>query len=137
MADLFLTEGLLGASETRRARTAYPAGPDALFDPSRVAVLVDGTTAGTAEWLAAVLRRGGATLVGGTTAGEPYLYGRVTVPGWELELSLATGWMLAPGGDGAPPTEPMGRVRPDRFVRDAERVVDVARELLAPLRSSF
>ena len=61
----------------------------------------------------------------------------MTVPGWELELSLATGWMLAPGGDGAPPTEPMGRVRPDRFVRDAERVVDVARELLAPLRSSF
>ena len=132
VADLFRREGVMGASATRTARAEYRAGPDALFDPRRVVVLVDGTTRGSAEWLAAVLRAGGARIVGEATAGVPFLRRRVEVPGWPVEVELPTGWMLDPEADEA---RPLRSVAPDHPVDDPDRALAVARGLLE--RRSF
>lgn len=126
VADLFRVGGVLGASATRRARTEYGAGPDALFDATRVAVLVDEMTRGTPEWLAAVLRQGGAAIVGKPTAGVPFLPGRVDVRGWPVQVSMPTGWILDPEVAEASSDDNMGSVQPDVLVQDGEQVIDLA-----------
>ena len=125
-----LREGAMGASETRARTIRYPAGPDALFDPAVTVVLVDGRTRNSPEWLAQVLRAGGAPVAGERTPGVPFLGENVDVPGWPVQVRIATGWWLDPG---APEPRPLAGVEPDLLVAEKERAVDAALELLGVL----
>ena len=125
VADQFVTDGTLGASETRHRRRVYSAGPDALFEPQTTVVLVDERTAAAATWLAAVLRHRGARIAGTATAEWPYLRSVLEVPDWPAPVRIATGWLLDPG-DG----EVLAAVEPDLLVEDDEDVVGRARALL-------
>ena len=111
VADLFCAAGLMGKSATRSRTMEYRASREAALDPRRSVVLVDGRTRCAPEWLAAVLRRAGATLVGEDTPGVPFLPARVEVPGWERQVRLATGWLLDPEGD---EERPLAGLEPDR-----------------------
>lgn len=136
VADLFLEEAVVGGSATRAITTRYRTGPEVMFDCSSTAVLVDGRTRGTAEWLAAVLRRGGAVLVGEATAGVPFLPSRVTIPRWPVEVQMATGWVLDPEAEGqAGPNDPLRSIQPDHFVSEPEHAIDAALELRKAKRS--
>jgi carboxyl-terminal processing protease len=56
LADTLLAGGVIGRVQTAQREVTYQADPDALFRNAPIAVLVDGFTAGTAEWLAAALQ---------------------------------------------------------------------------------
>ena len=130
VADLFRRDALMGAIETRARRSEYRAGPDAVFDAARMVLLVDGRTRGATEWLAKVLKLGGAGVVGLATPGIPFLYQRVDVPGWSAQVSLATGWMLEPGSSG-----PLRGVQPDLVVEDPQQCLERALAWLAEATS--
>ena len=90
LADALLDRGSIGRVRTLQGETTYQADPDALFRGWPLVVLVDFTTSGTAEWLAAALqdnRR--AVLVGTPTTSSK------TVPGEAVVRSTV------PVGDGA------------------------------------
>jgi carboxyl-terminal processing protease len=73
LADSLLSGGVIGRVRTGEREMTYQADSDAVFRTSPVAVLIDMTTSGTAEWLAAALqdnRR--ATLVGAPTMSAMY-----------------------------------------------------------------
>jgi carboxyl-terminal processing protease len=106
VADSLLESGAIGRICTTRGQTIYQAEPDAIFRGWKLAVLVDGSTSGTAEWLAAALqdnRR--ATLIGSSThstrtnPGFAVVNTVIPVAG-EWSLSLPTGALLR--GDGRP-----------------------------------
>jgi hypothetical protein len=126
VADLFVTDGLLGASATRARRREYSASPDALFQADRTVVLVDSSVGGTPEWLAAALRRAGAVLAGERTAGTPLLMERVAIPGWPNEVRMATGWMLAADSE-----DPLAALEADyALAAEGAQAIEQARELL-------
>ena len=65
LADCFLDHGPIGRVRTARGETTYQADSDALFRGWPMVVLVDFSTTGTAEWLAAALQDNHrATIVG-------------------------------------------------------------------------
>jgi carboxyl-terminal processing protease len=56
LADALLDRGPIGRVRTTQGEETYQADPDALFRGWPMAVLVDSTTSGTAEWVAAALQ---------------------------------------------------------------------------------
>ncbi len=83
LADALLPGGTIGAIGGR----ALEAGEDALLTGMPLAILVDRTTNGSLEWLAASLQRNGrALLVGGLTTGRPWGYDGFEIPGEERYL---------------------------------------------------
>ena len=142
VADSLLESGAIGRIRTTKGETAFQAEPEAILRGWPLAVLVDGTTLGTAEWLAAALqdnRR--AVLVGSPTQGfQPNpSFGLITsvIPvGGEWSVALATG--ILERGDGRPltlldlpvpmairprrPMNPLAGVHPDVAVRAPEPV---------------
>jgi carboxyl-terminal processing protease len=66
LADCLLDRGPIGRLRTSRGETTYQAEPDALFRGWPIAVLVDSSTTGTAEWLAAALQDNHRAVVVGT-----------------------------------------------------------------------
>jgi hypothetical protein len=70
LADSLLDKGTIGRVRTIDREMSYEADSDALLHGWPVAVLIDGVTSGTAEWLAAALQDNHrAILVGSPTAG--------------------------------------------------------------------
>jgi carboxyl-terminal processing protease len=70
LADTLLASGVIGRVQTAQREVTYKADPDALFQNAPIAVLVDGVTSGTAEWLAAALQDNHrAIIVGAPTLG--------------------------------------------------------------------
>jgi carboxyl-terminal processing protease len=68
LADCLLAGGTIGRVQTARREVTYQADADALFRSSPIVALIDQTTSGTAEWLAAALQDNHrATLVGAPT----------------------------------------------------------------------
>jgi carboxyl-terminal processing protease len=70
LADCLLEGGPIGRVRTATREVSYQADPDALFRGWPMAILVDSSTSGTAEWLAAALQDNKrATVVGVPTSG--------------------------------------------------------------------
>jgi carboxyl-terminal processing protease len=66
LADYLLDRGAIGRVRSSRGETTYQADPDALLRGWPIAVLVDLSTSGTAEWLAAALQDNHRAVVVGT-----------------------------------------------------------------------
>ncbi len=131
MADCLLDHGSIGRIRTARGETNYQADSDALFRGWPMAVLVDATTSGTAEWLAAALQDNHrATIVGSPTRGavrgreagrlfprrETGVRSRISVGdgSWSIELttgSLAHGDGRALSGPDEDATDTPGDIR--------------------------
>lgn len=72
LADSLLESGPIGRVRTVGGETTYQADPDALFRGWPIVVLVDQTTSGAAEWVAAALQDNHrAVVVGRPTRGSP------------------------------------------------------------------
>ena len=107
LADGLLDHGTIGRVRTSHGETVYQADPDAIFRGWPMAVLVDGTTTGAAEWLAAAIQDNKRGIV----IGSPTSSARVN-PGYAVVTSLVrvenSDWSvyLATGilerGDGRP-----------------------------------
>lgn len=106
LADSLLDHGPIGCIRTVEREMSYEADSDALLQGWPLAVLIDGTTSGTGEWLAAALQDNHrAVLVGSPTAGasgRPNVDVRSTVPVGEglYFVNLVTGFLEH--GDGRP-----------------------------------
>jgi carboxyl-terminal processing protease len=73
LADSLLAGGVIGRVQTAQREVIYHADPDALLRKSPLVVLIDQTTSGTAEWLAAALQDNHrAILVGAPTNSTMY-----------------------------------------------------------------
>ena len=83
LADSLLDHGTIGRVRTSHGETVYQADPDAIFRGWPMAVLVDGTTSGAAEWLAAAIQDNKRGIV----IGSPTLSARVN-PGYAVVTSL-------------------------------------------------
>ncbi len=66
LADCLLELGLIGRVRTAQGETTYKADADALFRGWPIAVLVDRSTSGAAEWLAAALQDNRRAVIVGT-----------------------------------------------------------------------
>ncbi len=106
VADSLLESGAIGRIRTNKGESAFQAEPEAILRGWPLAVLVNGSTTGTAEWLAAALqdnRR--AILIGLPTysaqsnPGFGFVTSAISVDG-EWAVSLATG--ILERGDGRP-----------------------------------
>jgi carboxyl-terminal processing protease len=112
LADCLLAGGTIGRVQTAQREVTYQADSDALFRSSPIAVLIDQTTSGTAEWLAAALQDNHrAILVGAPTWNSLYairagaelwasVRSMVTIGDGSWSLELATGRLER--GDGRP-----------------------------------
>jgi carboxyl-terminal processing protease len=121
LADALLESGAIGRLRTTRGETIYQADPDALFRGWPVVALVDNSTFGTSEWIAAALQDNHrAVLVGSPTQGahraprtggmrlekglppfiETSMKSTVPVGDGRWWISLATGYLER--GDGRP-----------------------------------
>jgi C-terminal peptidase prc len=93
LADELLDGGTIGRVRTADRVTTYQAQPDSLFRGWPLAVLIDRTTAGPAEWLAAALQDNHrAVLVGEPTRGDSAARTFVPVAGgdWAIEMVTQT-----------------------------------------------
>ena len=131
-ADLFLGEVRLGTAWRGGKGQALASGPDELVADVPIAVLVNEYTAGSAEWLAAVLKESGRAEVFGTpSAGLAVDSQSFTLPSGERHATFATvvletsksgkllgsltpGEPLARRGDAKPPEDTIaaGRIYP-------------------------
>jgi carboxyl-terminal processing protease len=111
LADGLLDGGAIGRVRTAAAVTPYVAEPDALFRDWPLAVLVDGSTSGAAEWLVAALQDNHrAVIVGTRTPGAADVLSTVPLPGGEWSIRMTTGRLER--GDGRPlagPSRASGR----------------------------
>jgi carboxyl-terminal processing protease len=113
LADCLLDCGPIGRIRTAQGETTYKAAPDALFPGWPIAVLVDQSTSGTAEWLAAALQDNHrAIIVGLPTAGAYFgredvgVHSTIPVGDGAWWLTLTTGRFER--GDGRPLSRPSG-----------------------------
>jgi carboxyl-terminal processing protease len=105
LADYLLDGGRIGRVRTVDSVETYEAEPDALFRDWPLAVLVDGSTSGAAEWLCAALQDNHrAVIVGTPTPGRTDVRSSVPLPGGEWSIQMATGRMER--GDGRPLARP-------------------------------
>jgi carboxyl-terminal processing protease len=107
LADALLERGPIGRARTVRGEMTYQADPDSLFRGWPMAVLVDHSTWGTAEWLAAALqdnRRavvvGAPTMSAHANPGHAILKSSIPVGDGSWSVTLMTGYLLR--GDGRP-----------------------------------
>ncbi len=107
LADSLLERGAIGRIRTSRGQTTYQADSDALFRGWPLAVLVDESTSGATEWLAAALQDNRRAKIVGTPTSSALInpgYGVVTslvpVSGGKWSVSLATGTLER--GNGSP-----------------------------------
>ena len=147
LADSLLDHGTIGRVRTGHGETVYQADADAIFRGWPMAVLVDGTTSGAAEWLAAAIQDnqraiviGSPTLSARVNPGYAFVTSNVRVGNSDWSISLATG--ILERGDGRPissfdrsmPTvirQPMSKttgVHPDHPIAEARHAPGAARE---------
>jgi len=119
LADALLDRGSIGRLRTKSQAREFQADRDRLFRELPIAVLIDRTTVGSAEWIAAALQDNhAAVLVGDRTGGIAYAFDRVTVPGSGDVLQLATGLFERAGGRAihgsrtARDPQPVGQIEP-------------------------
>jgi carboxyl-terminal processing protease len=144
VADSLLESGAIGRIRTTKGETAYQAEPEAILRGWPLAVLVDGSTSGTAEWLAAALqdnRR--AVVVGSPTQGpQPSaVFGYVTsVIPLDGEWSITLSTTILERGDGRPLVlaEERGRMplRPRAISSQAGVHPDVTVQAPDPVRAN-
>jgi carboxyl-terminal processing protease len=99
-ADLFLTGGVIAAVQGRHpdASRVHRADGADLAGGLRIAVLVDGASASSAEVLAAALQDNGrAVVIGSVTTGKGLIQTVVPLPD-ESELHVTWSRLIAPGG---------------------------------------
>jgi carboxyl-terminal processing protease len=120
LADALLAHGPIGRIRTNRTETNYEADADALFRGWPLAVLVDESTSGAAEWLAAALQDNHRAVVVGTPTASARMNPGIAVAtsvipvgNSDWSVSLATG--VLERGDGSPLSRFDG-ARPSAFV---------------------
>jgi carboxyl-terminal processing protease len=135
LADSLLERGPIGRVRTTRGETTYQADADALFRGWPIAVLVDQTTSGTAEWLAAALQDNHrAVVVGSPTMGAHWVVtgggpmehagprtdaivnSTIPVGDGHWSVSLTTGYLER--GDGRPLVDHVGALLGDPSGRE-------------------
>jgi hypothetical protein len=106
VADSLLDHGCIGGIETAHGETQYQADSDVLFREWPLVVLIDGVTAGTAEWLAAALQDNHrAVLVGLPSASALGMLGagvQSTIPVGDGAWSIVLTTGRLERGDGRP-----------------------------------
>jgi carboxyl-terminal processing protease len=107
LADALLDRGTIGRVRTLQGETTYQADPDTLFRGWPLVVLVDFTTSGTAEWLAAALQDNRRAVLVGTPTnstravpGDAVVRSTVPVGDGAWSVTLVTGCLQR--GDGRP-----------------------------------
>ncbi|MBW3541779.1 MAG: PDZ domain-containing protein [Planctomycetes bacterium] len=111
VADALLDGGAIGRVRQTDGTLDFEATPGCLLRELPLAVLVEVTTSGAGEWLAAAVqdnRR--ATLIGRPTAGRAYVSESVPIPGGDDVLVLATG--ILERADGGSLVGPAQQTRP-------------------------
>jgi carboxyl-terminal processing protease len=140
VADALLDHGCIGRIATAQGETKYQADSDALFQDWPLVVLIDASTAGTAEWLAAALQDNHrAVLVGTPTSsarGMPGVGVQSTIPVGDGAWSLILTTGRLERGDGRPLENEAIRPRmmnmsPVAAEPDAEEVASVAKQRIA------
>jgi carboxyl-terminal processing protease len=137
VADALLRDGCIGRIRTAHGETKYQADSDVLFQDWPMVALVDGSTAGTAEWLAAALQDNHrAILVGAPTSSAQGMPGggvksAVPVGDGAWSIVLMTGRLER--GNGRPLETPAMSsrriiVNPLAAEPDAEEVTKLLRE---------
>ena len=98
LADQFLDKGSVGFTVVRGKREEIRSNEDSLFGGWPIAVLIDATTVGQAEWIAAGLQeRQNTVLMGSNTRGLGYVTERIKLPDGAA-IDLRTGTFLRPNG---------------------------------------
>lgn len=151
VADALLEGGTIGQVRTAAGVTVYRADPDALFRSWPLAVLIDGSTQGPAEWLAAALQDNHrAVLVGAPTPGAGAVPSFVPVRGDAWAIRMATRTLQR--ADGRPIGNPSGlnppvaerrltrtvsavRANPEATAREPQKTVIPDHVTAAPARS--
>ena len=101
LADTLLPGGMIGRVRTADREVTHQADPDALFRGLPIVVLVDQTTSGTAEWIAAALQDNHKAIL----VGAPTFSATVAAPGAIGRLSGVKS--RVPVGDGSSSIELM------------------------------
>jgi carboxyl-terminal processing protease len=131
VADLFVTEGILGGWSGRRAGSRSYEATDQSLVSTPPAVLVGPNTEGVGEVLAAALQRAGFKVVGTRTTGHaPHMQ---MIRDGDINLWIPVGWWLRAddekiNGNGVEPDEV---VEPGSEEDDTDPVLDRALELVA------
>ena len=125
-ADALLDGGAIGGVRLKESRTAHSAERECLLKDMPLAVLIDGKTRGTAEWLAAALQDNGRAIVlGERSSGDPWVRRGVPIEGVEYVFLMATGVLERRDGT------LLGFVAPDQEISHPEaipRAVTLLRE---------
>ena len=99
LADVLMDGGLIGRLRTNSGLEEYRADRDCIFREWPLAVLVDRTTRGAGEWIAAALQDSdSAVIIGESTAGDALVETAVALPDGRNALQLATGIFERPSG---------------------------------------
>ena len=131
IADFLLEDGEMARVKTASEETTRFAEPERMEAPGRLVLLVDGSTAGAPEILAAALHKGaGAVLIGERTFGWGRVQELVLLPS-NAALWLSTKeYLLADGetleGEGLSPDRPQA----DRPETPEDEVLDAALRFL-------
>jgi carboxyl-terminal processing protease len=145
IADSFLDHGCIGRVKTSHGETKYEAEPDALFPDWPMVVLIDQSTWGTAEWLAAALQDNHRAIVVGmpsaSSTGKPGAGVKSTFPlgDGSYSITLITGQLergdgrsLALSPVGSPEFNGARSVTP----ADEDKATDLHKQRLAALATT-
>jgi len=126
LADALLDGGDVGRVLSADGTREYQAQTDSLFNGWPLAVLVDESTSGGAEWVAAALQDNGrATIFGQASAGGGRVWSPIAIPGRDESIRLLTGVLqradgtslVKPTQQSAQPAHPPRPVSQVRFAR--------------------
>lgn len=119
LADALLDGGTIGQVLTATGNRTYEASRSALFADIPLFVLIDPSTSGICEWVAAALQdQGRATIVGQQSAGQPFVSEPFEVPELNSVMTLTTGLLKrADGRQLVRTTSPGQRVDPVVFTQ--------------------
>ena len=140
LADALLNHGCIGQIRTAHGETKYQADSDALFQDWPLAVLIDETTAGAAEWLAAALQDNHRAVLVGMPS-----YSALGMPGTGVQSTILVGdgaWSIVvttgrlERGDGRPLAveaigSQRGNMNPFVAAADADEVARLLRHRFA------
>lgn len=131
LADALLDGGTIGRSHAKNRVQEFTADRDCIFRGWPLAVVVNQYTSGALEWIVAALQSNHrAIVVGPATAGRPFAFGFVPVPGRDRVVELPVAFLerpsAVPSADNEPAAAPAqnaraspgGRFRPWRITPD-------------------
>lgn len=152
LADALLDGGIIGRLRTKERVQEFRADRERLFRGMPLALLVDQTTSGSGEWIAAALQDShAAIIIGEPTAGYSFVPSFIPVPGENEFLELPTGVFERPNGRPFqrlinPDGSASGGIVPDRITQSAAQEEEnlgvfqllrrAGRNRVAPLRTA-